>query len=416
MEMYVNSGYYEIDLRNGHNGFRISFSWSQTGPKVKDMKMLKKNDTGVSPVIATLVLVLVAVAAGVAFFAWQSSWQDEATNNIGSGVTKTEIEIGGSSTVYPFTVVAAEAYMEANPTVQINYQSGGSGAGTAGVREGLIDIGAASSGRNQADDFPDHPDVVITQIGMDAVGIVVDSTNTRIDDINATVANEIFNKTITTWGQVPIASGARGYGVLDADGVTINGPTETIPDGYYRVWSNTTLARAVQVTAGALPASTLPAGDITETVWFQTILDGTDSADIHVYDRADKSGTEECFHEKLLGGDGSSMPDWGQTGVAGNQDMLDLFASHTDSDAIGFISTGVANSDVKLVTLDGVEATAENIAEGTYTASRPLLYMYVPSLCSNPAIVEDYVNFCMQTKNNQDFCSEVDYISYYKLV
>ena len=374
------------------------------------MKMFrKKNDAGVSPVIATLVLVLVAVAAGVAFYAWQSNWQDDTTSNIGDGVVKTEI--GGSSTVYPFTAVAAEAYMEANPTVQINYQSGGSGAGTAGVREGTIDIGCASSSRTQAKNFPDHPDVVIEKVGQDAVGVVVASGNTRVTDINATVATEIFDGTITTWGEVPMASGYTGTADVDvSDDTVISG--DTLEDGYYRMWSADTLERALEITTDdQLPTGTFATG---ATIFWQPIADGTDTTEIGVFDRTDKSGTEECFNEKLLGRDGSSIPEDWATGVAGNQEMLDHFASGGAND-IGFISTGVATSDVKVLTLNGVDASAENIADGSYVANRPLLYMYIPSQTSNLDIVEDYVQFCLQPRNNQDFAGAVDYLSWYDL-
>ncbi|MDG6224560.1 MAG: substrate-binding domain-containing protein [Candidatus Thermoplasmatota archaeon] len=378
------------------------------------MKHMKNDKAGVSPVIATLILVLIAVAAGVAFFAWQSGWQEDATGNISNANAQTEITIGGSSTVYPFTAVAAEAFMEANPTVKISYQSGGSGAGTAGVREGVIDIGAASSDRTQAKHFPDHPDVVITAVGYDAVGVVVDDGNTRINDINATVAIEIFTMVITDWNQVPVASGASGTGTTGAAGseTTVTVSTGTLAIGRYRMWSATTLVRTVDVIA----ANTLPSDlfGASASISWQVITSAT-SAPIEVYDRADKSGTEECFNEKLLGLDGSSIPEGDQTGVAGNQEMLDLFEAGAPN-AIGFISTGVATSDVKLVTLDGVAATEENIADGSYTAQRPLNYMYIPSqLGGKLAIVEAYIDFCMSPKNNIDFAHSVDYLSWYDL-
>ena len=94
--------------------------------------------------------------------------------------------------------------------------------------------------------------------------------------------------------------------------------------------------------------------------------------------------------------------------------MLTVFDGTGGANAIGFLSTGIADSDVKLVTLNGVAPTADNIGDGSYAASRPILYMHIPSLTNNLAIVEDYINFCMQPRTNQDLCDDVAFISWYE--
>ena len=48
-----------------------------------------------------------------------------------------------------------------------------------------------------------------------------------------------------------------------------------------------------------------------------------------------------------------------------------------DSYAIGYISFGLCENDtVTACKIDGVEATEENVSNGTYTASRPFIQIY----------------------------------------
>jgi phosphate transport system substrate-binding protein len=46
-----------------------------------------------------------------------------------------------------------------------------------------------------------------------------------------------------------------------------------------------------------------------------------------------------------------------------------------DPNAIGFISLGLVNDKVKALHLDGIEATRENIMNGSYSLSRPFLFV-----------------------------------------
>ena len=42
-----------------------------------------------------------------------------------------------------------------------------------------------------------------------------------------------------------------------------------------------------------------------------------------------------------------------------------------DANAIGYISLGSLNNTVKALSIDGAEATAENVKSGTYKVARP---------------------------------------------
>ncbi len=51
----------------------------------KSIRKIKRDVEAISPVVATLMLVLIAVAACTAFYLWESGWQASTTKNINSG-------------------------------------------------------------------------------------------------------------------------------------------------------------------------------------------------------------------------------------------------------------------------------------------------------------------------------------------
>ena len=105
---------------------------------------------------------------------------------------------------------------------------------------------------------------------------------------------------------------------------------------------------------------------------------GGEDAPITVISRESTSGTRGAFEELVLG-----------TDEAGEQIVIDdklcLIqnsngnigqAVETTKDAIGYMSLGlVQNYDVHAVGVDGVEATLDNVKNGTYTLKRPFLLL-----------------------------------------
>ena len=99
------------------------------------------------------------------------------------------------------------------------------------------------------------------------------------------------------------------------------------------------------------------------------------TGDISILTREDGSGTRGAFIE-LMGievkndaGEKEDMttPDAGVTNST--EVMLSTVAGNPQ--AIGYVSLGALNDTVKAVQIEGVDATAENVANGTYTVSRP---------------------------------------------
>ena len=77
----------------------------------------------------------------------------------------TEILVGGSTTVYPLSILAGDAYMKQHPGIKITVQPGGSGVGITGVGNDLLDIGASSEEALQTHRKPRTP----TLFGMNLV-------------------------------------------------------------------------------------------------------------------------------------------------------------------------------------------------------------------------------------------------------
>ena len=69
-------------------------------------------------------------------------------------------------------------------------------------------------------------------------------------------------------------------------------------------------------------------------------------------------------------------------------------AANKNGNTIGYISMGSLDDTVKAVTFEGVEPTAENVKNGTYTLSRPFNIVY-KSEDSLSAAANEFIDFIM---------------------
>jgi hypothetical protein len=83
------------------------------------------------------------------------------------------------------------------------------------------------------------------------------------------------------------------------------------------------------------------------------------------------------------------------SGVAGNQY------------AIGYISLGSLNDTVKAFKVDGVEATAENVKNGTYKISRPF---NIATKGEGDDLTKDFISYIL-SKDGQDVITKEGYVS-----
>ncbi|WP_298729977.1 substrate-binding domain-containing protein [uncultured Subdoligranulum sp.] len=133
--------------------------------------------------------------------------------------------------------------------------------------------------------------------------------------------------------------------------------------------------------------------------------------DITVITREDGSGTRGAFieltgvEEKNDAGEKEDMT----TAAAATQNSTNgvMTAVANDETAIGYISLGSLNDTVKAVTVDGVEATSENVSNGTYTLARP--FNIVTNGEATDPVAVDFIGYCMSA-DGQALATEEGYI------
>ena len=129
------------------------------------------------------------------------------------------------------------------------------------------------------------------------------------------------------------------------------------------------------------------------------------SGAIHVVSREDGSGTRGAFVE-LTGveddnGDNTTV----EAEIANRTDAVLTTVAGNEA-AIGYVSLGSLNDTVKAVTVDGVEATVDNVKSGTYTLSRPF---NIATKGEPTGVAADFIGFIMSA-DGQAIVGE-DYIT-----
>ena len=152
------------------------------------------NDMAVSPIVATLVLIVVAVIGAVAVGTIMGTFSSDVskkTNAEGaSTASATHILVAGSTTVQPASILLVQAYEKEHPGIQIDVQGGGSGAGISAVGQNIADIGASSSALTAAN-MQTYPNLQAYQIGSRAVVWIVNSACTETTITKADMATWI---------------------------------------------------------------------------------------------------------------------------------------------------------------------------------------------------------------------------------
>ena len=129
------------------------------------------------------------------------------------------------------------------------------------------------------------------------------------------------------------------------------------------------------------------------------------SKNISILAREDGSGTKTAFME-IIGLKGKADPANViiQTGTAGI-----LTEVKGNPNAIAYESLGYTNSDVKVLKIDGVEATTENIKNGSYKISRPLSIVYQESTLDSDINKAFYM--FLQSGDAQKIIQDEGYVS-----
>ena len=122
------------------------------------------------------------------------------------------------------------------------------------------------------------------------------------------------------------------------------------------------------------------------------------SDDITVISREDGSGTRGAFIE-LFGieekdADGNKIDKTITTADITNSTSVMMTSVADDTAAIGYISLGSLDDSVKAVKIDGAEASAENVSNGSYKVSRPFNIITTDKLSD---AAQDFINYIMSS-------------------
>lgn len=136
----------------------------------------------------------------------------------------------------------------------------------------------------------------------------------------------------------------------------------------------------------------------------------SNDSSINVTSREDGSGTRGAFIE-LFGieekdSSGAKVDKTTTSAAITNSTAVMMTTVANDKDAIGYISLGSVNDTVKAVKIDGAEASADAVKNGSYKVSRPFNVVTKGELS---AVAQDFLDFIMST-DGQKVVSDNGYI------
>lgn len=185
----------------------------------------------------TTSLLAIGVAASIALVGCGSPEAEGRPSNAPAGNTSGtgtnaglsgNISIDGSTTVFAVMegLASRDAFLKANPNVQISTAKAGTGAGMQKFSRGELDIAMASR-PIKAEELKALADAKIefveVPIAIDALSIIVNRENTAVKSITIAELNKLWNKDskITKWNEVNPAwpdAPVKLYGPTDAHG------------------------------------------------------------------------------------------------------------------------------------------------------------------------------------------------------
>ena len=136
--------------------------------------------------------------------------------------------------------------------------------------------------------------------------------------------------------------------------------------------------------------------------------DWDETSDVTIVSREDGSGTRGAFIE-LFGieekQDDGTKVDMTTTDAQITNNTSVMLTTVADNEyAIGYVSFGSLNDSVKALKIDGAEATAENIENGSYKVSRPFNIAVKKDL--NNKVAKDFMSFIMSTEGQKVVADE----------
>jgi phosphate transport system substrate-binding protein len=132
---------------------------------------------------------------------------------------------------------------------------------------------------------------------------------------------------------------------------------------------------------------------------------------INLVSREDGSGTRGAFVE-IVGilekdSSGNEVDRTYEEAIIQNSTDAVMTTVAGDKYSIGYISLGSLNDTVKAIKVENVEATADNVKNGSYKIARPFNLAYKDDIS---ALAKDFLNFVL-SKDGQDIVTKGKYVS-----
>ena len=278
------------------------------GTRIKDLFTGMWGDTrAVSPIVATLVLVVVAITGAAAVGTIMGTFSSDVSEQSNTGeltdASSTELLIAGSTTVQPVSELLAEAYMDEHQGVKVTVQGGGSGAGVSSAGLDIVDIGAAS--RDPKDkELEKYPNLQTYKIGGSAVVVIVNEasgvTQATKAEINDAYVNNSFLVNLS--GNIDkVFKRAEESGTQDTFCSWIGNDTGEFDEAVEGRTGNAGVLEAVKTTPKSMGFVDFGFADGVDEVTMLT-LDGYNATEKNIKDQLKDTTLEDLSDDKYPGG------------------------------------------------------------------------------------------------------------------
>lgn len=130
-------------------------------------------------------------------------------------------------------------------------------------------------------------------------------------------------------------------------------------------------------------------------------LGGKDAA-ITVYGREDGSGTREVFEKKALG---TTSLQYTKTNIVNSNGAMKTAVAQ-DPNALGYVGIGHIDAKIKGIVFEGVEASQQNAANGSYSVTRKL---YMNTKGAPEGLTKTFIEY-VRSADGEAFTAKAGYI------